>query len=648
MTASPSTIYGAEALHRPRHLLSRIWTGRPQDPNWERPILLLVLALNTTLNFWNLSINGWANYFYTAAVQSGTKDWTAAFFGSSDWGNSITVDKPPLSLWMMVLSARIFGLSPMSILTPQALLGVLSTLLIYLIIRRNFGAAAALIGAIAFFTTPIISLMSRYNNPDPLMVALTLAAVYLVLKNIDSGRTKFLVLAAVMLGLAFMTKQLQGLIILPFAAVAFLRWSPIPWRAKVRDTVMAVGTLAVIGGVWMCVVDLTPAANRPFVGGSITNSVLELSIGYNGIDRLIPNNDEAVATMVPAKFRQVASDAGLARLLNANYGQEIAWLLFAVLFASLVILASWRALPPARGVRATAFLAIYWFLTTYLMLCFMGNQIHTYYTAALAPALALVLGISVDVLYENRHNWRFRLWTCLSLVIASLTSWMLLGSTWGWPDWLPGLVLVTGLLAATLLATRPPSWRISAIACILAVGSLLTGPVLTSAYSSLVPHNGSNPVSGLLSRNPGSINQFLSELKQSRSGGAYEIAFGRDPDDAVVAKLRQGSTCKWTAATYASQTAARLQLALDAPVMPLGGFAGIDPSPKLDRFISLVDSGEICFFIDQEGYLSIQTEEVNINQLSDWVSKNYKSENVNGHTIYDLRVTRQSAVKDTH
>lgn len=608
------------------------------DPRWVRPILILVLALNTSLNFWNLGINGWGNYYYSAAVQSGTKDLTAAFFGSSDWGNSITVDKPPLSLWLMELSARIFGFSPQSLFAPQALIGVVSTFLVYLIIRRNFSAAAALIGASAFFLTPITSLMSRYNNPDPLMIMLTLTAVFLVLRSIESGKAKYIILAGVILGLAFMTKQMQGLMVLPFAGLAFLIWSPTSWASKFRFGTLAGVALCVTGGLWMMIVELTPAVSRPFVGGSTTNSVVELTLGYNGIDRLIPNNDEAVATMVPEKFRLVGSEAGLARLLNANYGQEIAWLLFAVLFAAIVLAAGWKALPSTPGARATAFLAVSWFVATYLMLSFMGNQMHTYYTSALAPALALVLGVAVDFFARNRQTRFLRICTCLAVVIASLTAWMLLGSTWGWPEWLPTTVLALGLMAATLLATRPPTRKITVFACALAICSLGIGPVITVLHSVSVPHSGSNPVSGLLSRNPGSINQFLSGLRDSRSGGAYEIAFGRDPDDALLAKLGQDATCEWTAATYASQTAARLQLELDRPVMAVGGFAGMDPSPTLSRFIDLVESGQICYFIVQEGYLSIQTQEVGLNQLSNWVSQNFSSENINGNTVYDLRL----------
>lgn len=541
----------------------------------------------------------------------------------------------------MGASARVFGFSPLSVLAPQAIMGVASSLLVYMIIRRNYGAVGSLIGMVVFFTTPIIALMSRYNNPDPLMILLTLAAVYLVLKNIDTGRAMFLILAGVLLGLAFMTKQLQGLIVLPFAGAAFLCWSPIRWAAKIWASGAALTATVVAGGLWMLTVDLMPPHSRPYVGGSTTNSVLELTFGYNGLDRLIPTNDEAVATMVPARFRQVDSDAGLARLLNANYGQEIAWLLFASLFAALAIAVFWKRLPSTRGARATAFLAVTWLIGTFLVLSLMGNQIHTYYTAALAPALAIVVGLSVDTFTRHRDSVAIRLTSTLTLVVASLTSWMLLSSTWGWPTWLPTLVLSCGILAAALLITKPPTWGITAFACTIAVAALLAGPVLTAIYSTTVSHNGSNPVSGHLSRGSGSINRFLHELQLSSSGGAYQVAFGRDPDKDVVSRLRQANSCRWSAATYASQTAAKLQLSVEKPIMPLGGFAGVDPTPSLEKFTSLVSSGQVCYFLPQEEYLRDQTRPVEVGRISAWVAQNFEPENVNGHTVFDLTKGRK-------
>ena len=620
------------------NLLYTLFRGNRTDPAWERPTLLIILALNTALNFWNLSINGWGNYFYTAAVQSGTKDLTSAFFGSSDWGNSITVDKPPLSLWAMEISVRIFGFSPLSVLAPQAVMGVASTFLIYLIVRRQFPPLAALIAAGIFLTTPIIVLMSRYNNPDPLMILLMLLAVYLVQHAIASEKAKFFIWAAIALGLAFMTKQLQAMLVLPSLGIAFLFWFRASWPRKIRQSLAAMATLAVTGGIWMAVVDLVPPSLRPYVGGSPTNSVLELTLAYNGVDRVIQTEDDTAANLIPEQFRQVDSDAGFARLLNPNYGQEIGWLLVCGIICTIAILALWKFLPATRGARATAFLAISWFVGTYLVLSFMGDQIHTYYTAALAPSLSLVIGLTAGIYIDNRRKLvAVRLAAAVAVLAGSTSAWLLLNSIEECPLWLPTSVLATGAVGASMLASVAPNRTLQWVGSLAAAIALLAGPIATSLHNVSIPHNGSNPVSGQLSKNPGSVNRFLDEMQNGNHIWAYNIAFGQRPGAAVVNRLSLSEDCTWAAATYTSQTAARLQIETNRPIMPIGGFAGTDPSPTLQEFKDHVEDADICYFLGHDEFLATQTGPSAVVEISKWVTANFESEEVDGQRLYDLR-----------
>lgn len=624
--------------HVLRKFFRAVARGNLQDPPWERAVLLIILALNTLMNFWNLAINGWGNYFYAAAVQSGTRDLKAAFFGSSDWGNSITVDKPPLSLWVMETFGRIFGFTPTSILAPQAIMGVMSTLLVYAIVRRQFSAVAALVAACTFFTTPIVVLMSRYNNPDPLMLLLMLLAVYLMQVAIASNRTKYLVWTAVALGLAFMTKQLQGLLVLPSLGIAYLCWFQAPWRKKFGQVLTAAAVLVVTGGLWMAVVDLVPSNLRPYVGGSPTNSVLELTLAYNGVERVIQAEDDTSVNLIPQQFRQVNSDAGLARLLNPNYGQEIGWLLACGIVCTIAIVALWKLLPIVPETRATAFLATSWFVGTYFVLCFMGDQIHTYYTAALAPPLSLVLGVGVDMYAKHRRSSVIvRSTAAFAVLIGTASSWLLLNSVVGWPDWLPTAVLAVGTVAASMLAIVAPNRTLLSVGGLAAVTALLIGPVVTSMHNVAVPHNGSNPVSGMLTKNPGSINRFLDEMQHGKHEWAYNIAFGQRPNAGIVNRLSLSSGCTWAAATYASQTAARLQIESNRAVMPIGGFAGTDPSPNLDEFIGRVEDGKICYFLSHDEFLATQTTPTAVGEISEWVRTNFEPEIVEGQTLYDLR-----------
>lgn len=636
MTASLSTTFGADYKSAGTWLLRSLVRGRPQDPVWERPALLLILALNAILNYWNLGINGWANYFYSAAVQSGSKSLVSAFFGSSDWGNSITVDKPPLSLWAIEISTKIFGFTPFGILAPQATMGVVSTLLIYVVVRKHFSAIPALLAAAVFFTTPIVVLMSRYNNPDPLMLLLMLISVYGVQHAIESNRLKYVILTGVAVGLAFMTKQLQGLLVLPSISVAYLWWGNAAWSKKLKNAAISGAVMALTGGFWMTLVDLIPSEARPYVGGSHSNSVLELTVAYNGLDRIVGTDDAAVANLVPAQYRQVDSDAGLTRLLNANYGQEIGWILPAALICLLLIILGWKLLPPNRGARALAFVATTWFFGTYLVLSFMGNQIHTYYTEALSAPLALTVGVASAIYVQHRRLFVVRAVAALGILATAVCSWLILSSVVGWPDWLGNAILLLGALGAALSVARPPTRWLEVGGASVAVAALLTGPLLTSALNTTLPQNGSNPVSGQLTKSPASINRFLDDMKHGNPEWAYDVAFGQRPNDAVLNLLTATKSCLWAAATTASQTSARLQIDADRPIMPLGGFAGSDPSPTVQIFKDHVAAGRICYFLPQDEFLATQSKTSTVTEISDWVKGHFELETVGGQEIYDL------------
>jgi len=636
LTTSLASAFTTDSKRAATRLVRGLVRGRSQDPVWERPILLIMLVLNGFLHFWNLGVNGWANYFYSAAVQSGTQSLFSAFFGSSDWGNSITVDKPPLSLWVMEISTRIFGFTPIAMLAPQAIMGVASTFLIYVIVRRNFPATSALFAAAVFFSTPIVVLMSRYNNPDPLMLLLMLLSVYAVQRAIQSNRSRYLVLAGVAVGLAFMTKQLQGLLVLPSIGLAYLFWADSSWYRRMKTASISGIAMVLTGGLWMTVVDLIPGNARPYVGGSHSNSVLELTLAYNGLDRIAGNEDDAAANLIPQQFRQVDSDAGLTRLLNANYGQEIGWMLPAAIIGMLLIVVAWKLLPHERGPKALAFMAVTWFLGTYLVLSFMGSQIHTYYTEGLSAPLALTLGVASGIYLKHRRLLVIRLVAAVAILATSVCGWLILNSVVGWPEWLGNAIMFLGAVGAALFVLRPPARWLEFAATTVALAAMLAGPLLTSALDTTLPQNGSNPVSGQLTKSRASINRFLDDMKHGNPAWAYDVAFGQVPKTAILDKLTAAHTCLWSAATTASQTAARLQLGANRPVMPLGGFAGSDPSPSLQAFKDHVWSGEICYFLPQDEFLNTQAKDGTVSEISAWVKGYFASEMVDGQQIYDL------------
>ncbi|HEX7459313.1 MAG TPA: glycosyltransferase family 39 protein, partial [Acidimicrobiales bacterium] len=233
-----------------------------------RPALLALLVGTGVLYVWGLGSSGWANSFYSAAVQAGTRSWKAFFFGSFDSSNFITVDKPPASLWVMELSARIFGVNSWSILVPQALEGVATVGVLYACVRRWFTPGAALLAGGVVALTPVAALMFRFNNPDALLTLLLTGAAYATIRAVEGGRTRWLVLAGTLVGFGFITKMLQAVILMPVLGLVYLVAGPPKLGRRLVQLVWSGVALLVSAGWWVAVVELTPARLRPYIGGS--------------------------------------------------------------------------------------------------------------------------------------------------------------------------------------------------------------------------------------------------------------------------------------------------------------------------------------------------------------------------------------------
>ncbi|MFI8089031.1 ArnT family glycosyltransferase [Streptomyces sp. NPDC086080] len=423
----------------------------PSSPTtrWERPALLALLLATGLLYLWNLSASGYANSFYSAAVQAGSESWKAFFFGSLDAANAITVDKPPASLWPMELSVRVFGLNTWAILVPEVLMGVGTVAVVHASVRRRFGAAAGLIAGAVLALTPVAALMFRFNNPDAMLALLMAVACYLVVRGVEDGRTKWLVWAGVAVGVAFLTKSLQAFLVLPALALVHGVCAPVRLRKRLAQLALATAALVVSGGWWVALVELWPASSRPYIGGSQNNSFLELTFGYNGLGRL--NGEEAGSVGGggggPAGGGRWG-ETGWDRMFNSEVGGQISWLLP----AALILLAGGLVLTrkAARTDLARASFLVWGgsLLMTMAVFSYMAGIFHQYYTVALAPYLAAVIGMGAVALWERRQA----LWVSLTLAAAvtATAAWgyVLLHRTPDYVPWLKWLVLVGGLVAA--------------------------------------------------------------------------------------------------------------------------------------------------------------------------------------------------------
>ncbi|CAL9477564.1 hypothetical protein SUDANB58_02989 [Streptomyces sp. enrichment culture] len=474
----------------------RLWRGRPEDPRWVRPALLGLLLATGLLYLYGLSASGYANSFYSAAAQAGSRSWKAFFFGSLDASNAITVDKPPAALWPMALSVRVFGLNAWAVLVPQVLMGVGTVAVVYAAVRRRSGPGAGLLAGAVLALTPVAALMFRFNNPDALLALLMSVACHLVVRALEDGRTKWLVWAGAAIGLAFLAKTLQAFLILPALALAYGVCAPVRLRKRLAQLALATAALVVCGGWWVAIVELWPASSRPYIGGSQHNSFLELTFGYNGLGRLNGEETGSVGGGGGAGGGRWG-ETGWDRMFNSEVGGQISWLLPAALIllvAGLVLTRKSGRTDPARG----AFLV--WggsLLTTMAVFSYMAGIFHQYYTVALAPYLAAVVGMGAAALWERRGSTGASLALAAALTATAAWGYLLLDRTPDYLPWLRWLVLVGGLAAALGLVFAGRLGRRAALAVAgLGLVAALAGPAAYTVSTVQVGHSGSIVTAG--------------------------------------------------------------------------------------------------------------------------------------------------------
>jgi 4-amino-4-deoxy-L-arabinose transferase-like glycosyltransferase len=665
----------------------------PERQRWIRPGLIVLLVGTAVLYLWGLGASGWANSFYSAAVQAGTKSWQAFFFGSSDASNFITVDKTPAALWPMELFARVFGVNSWSILIPQALEGVAAVALLYAtVVRavdggvvngralpRNAGPVAGLLAGAVLALTPVAALMFRFNNPDALLVLLLTAAAYGAVRAQLSGRTGWLLLAGGCVGFGFLAKMFQAFLVVPVFAVVYLVTAPVPVRRRIVQLLAGGLAMVVAAGWWVAVVAAVPASDRPYIGGSQHNSVLELAFGYNGFGRLTGDETGGLGNL--------NQDAGWSRLFGAEMGGQIAWLLPAALILLAAGLWITRRFPRTDPVRAALALWGGWLLVTGVVFSFAQGIIHPYYTVALAPAIGALVGMGAVVAWRA-HRWM------LAVAVAATAWWayVLLDRTASWYPSLRYVVLIGGLVAAGLLLGSVYRARMAMAAGIVGVAASIAGPAAYAVQTAATTHNGAIPSAGPATgfgpggfggprggrggfgqgRPPGAFGQGrgpgtggLGQGGQpggftpagrpgtggvqggNRLGGAQRgpggiggLLDGSTPSAQLTSLLKSGSgSFTWVAATVGSNNAAGYQLATGRPVMAIGGFNGTDPAPTLAQFQRYVAEKKIHYFVGGGvggGAQGTATTSDAAQQIAIWVEQNFKATTVGTTTIYNL------------
>jgi 4-amino-4-deoxy-L-arabinose transferase-like glycosyltransferase len=670
--------------------------GRVEDPAWARIAFIGLLVATAIAYLWNLTASGDANSFYAAAVQAGTKSWKALFFGSLDSSNFITVDKPPASLWVMALSGRIFGFSSASMLVPQVLEGVIAVGLLTTSVKRWFGNGAGLLAGAMLAVTPVAALMFRFNNPDALLVCLLVASAYCLVRALEGGSTRWILGVGTLIGFAFLAKMMQAFLVVPGFALVYLIAAPTTVRRRIGQLLAGGAALLVSAGWWVAIVAAWPASSRPMIDGSSDNSILNLIVGYNGLGRLTGSGGGPGGG--GGGGGNFSGEPGVLRLFNDLMGGQASWLLPAALLVVVAGLA-WRLRAP-RTDRTRAAILIWgsWLVVSGLVFSLSAGVIHTYYTVALAPAIAALVAIGAAVAWRRRDAFAARALLALGVIVTAVWAIVLLGRTPSWEPWLVPVIAVAGAVSAVgLLMPARMVRRLSAAIAVIALVAGLAGPVAYSAQTIGSAHTGSVPSAGPSSAggggpgggtftrggagSPPSAGGGLAAAgggtrpngdgafarsglggfpgageRLSRSGGSSRAAgtTGGPGNDAVssalVAALKSGASgYRWAAATSGSQSAASLELATGGvPVMAIGGFSGQGGNLSLAQFEAYVKAGDIHYYIASGGGGGFGGGAggpgggSSTSAITSWVKAHYRAETIGSQTVYDLTQALQS------
>jgi 4-amino-4-deoxy-L-arabinose transferase-like glycosyltransferase len=581
--------------------------SNPSPPSrasaWRHPgrsqlITAAIALVAAVLYTWGLSRNGMGNTYYAAAVRAGSKSWKAFFFGSLDPGSFITVDKPPAALWVMELSARLFGFSSWSMLLPEAAAGVGSVLILHRLVRKWAGDVAAHLAALALAVTPVAVLMFRYNNPDAFLTFLCLGAAWAVWSALETGRTRWLLAAGALLGLAFDTKMLQAFLVLPALGLAYL-WAGPPRLGRRIAQLLAAGLALVISsGWWVAAVALWPAAARPYIGSTTNNSIISLVFGYNGFARILGGSGRgAPGGGGGGGGAGFGGAAGPWRLFNSALGGQVAWLL--PLAGAGLVAGLWLTRRARRSDRGRAGWILWggWALTCAAVFSLSKGIFHPYYAVQLAPGVAALAGAGAVALWHTgRRPWLSWLLPAVVLATAGVAVG-LLARTPTYYSWLRPAISIAAVLAAVgLFAARHLRRRLLvAAAAGLATVALLAGP---SAYA--LSTVGNSTGGAIVAAGP-------------TTGGGLGVGGGRagvfgpagtaSTDTALIAYLQaHRGSAEYLVAAFSSNSSASIIIATGQPVITIGGFNGGDPAPTLAQFQKLVAQGKVRYVLLNSGF----------------------------------------------
>lgn len=614
----------------------------------ERLLLALILILSGILNFANISIEGYANTFYAAGVKSMMMNLKNFFFASFDPAGFVSIDKPPVGFWIQTIFAKIFGFHGWSIIMPQAIAGVAAVYVIYILVKHSFGGTAGLIAALSLAITPIFVAASRNNTIDNLLVLTLVLACYNVLIAAEKGKVKYLIFSLIIVGVGFNIKMVEAYMVAPALYVTYLFSAVLPIKKKIKHLFLGTIVLLVVSLSWAIVTDLVPTSERPYVGSSTNNSVIQLIIGHNGLQRIGINTNSNASKKSDDKNR-LASDKfsfGNGEYINSkstskNYrknvkressgitifklfennsmSDQISWLLlFSIVgFVVSAIMEKFK-IPFDNNKKLALLLWIVWLMTEFIYFTFSKNVTHTYYLTTMAPAIAALTGIGLVSMYSwFKEETGIKKYVLPFTIIANAAVEVLMLSYHFDSKNYEIVIAITLILAVigslALIIVMGESLKISKTIICIAFTGILVAPTVWSFTPMFNEMNGSSPSAGL---------ELISNNSKEKNN-----SINNNNNTKLVQFLEEHNTNEKYFVEVPSATIYGSDLILETgkPILTLGGFSGSDPILTLKQFKKLVSKGEVRYAITSEGSLNYGISSKNSNtKIMNWIRKNGK------------------------
>jgi 4-amino-4-deoxy-L-arabinose transferase-like glycosyltransferase len=544
--------------------------------------LSLIAAVAVLARTWQLSQNDFGRQYYAAGVRSMLGSWHNFIFNSFDPAGFVSIDKPPVAIWLQVASAKLLGFGALPILLAQVMAGLAAILLIYVLVRKYWGGTAGAIAALSLAISPVNVAVDRSNNTDSCLILVLLAGVWLGMRAAETGRLAMYCAAMAALGIGFNVKMGTALVLAPVLALTFSLArpaAPVTWHVQ-RQAIAGI-ILVAVSLSWAIFFDLTPVRDRPYAGSTKHNSMLELALVHNGAARFVamsaPAGGPAPASteVRPQPVMTDDSATGPLRLFRPRAATQFAWLLPLALAGLILAWSDARGpgAPVSRRISAgvwTGWLVMYW-----IVLSFAGGLIHTYYVAVLGPPLAVFSGIAVAGLWSR---WKAgkpgRIY--LPLIIVATAAWQTylcvaqsetIGSDWLSLTWLTSIG-IAGICAAVLYALPQQGSRFAKLFAGAAIGALLVAPILTTASVVLRRPNIAAPVANMTALLAPSDTERAA-LRTSRLDAARQKLTGY--------LIAHREAAKFLVAVPNANVAAPLIISTGLPVMAIGGYLGDDP-----------------------------------------------------------------------